>query len=191
MLTETFNFQLLLSPVSCSGVFLELVKHHSFIIKFILIEHKIKENSYQILKRSPKERHTQAHGNSIEIFQQSQTSFSIRREWMFVNTRQSNHSLLIEKDVCDRQNISIKFPCVCMCLSSRVFPFCVIRTSVLSFPRGHFNWIYLSRFFFHETKILLFTIEEISYFHPLEAFVCNKCSRICMKVIQTSYAIKW
>ena len=28
------------------------------------------------------------------------------------------HSLLIEKDTCDRQNISIKFPCVCVCLSS-------------------------------------------------------------------------
>ena len=27
-------------------------------------------------------------------------------------------SLLIEKDVCDHQNISNKFPCVCMCLSS-------------------------------------------------------------------------
>ena len=28
------------------------------------------------------------------------------------------YSLLIEKDICDRQNISIKLPCVCVCLSS-------------------------------------------------------------------------
>ena len=40
------------------------------------------------------------------------------------------YSLLIAKDVCDRQNILNKFPCVCVCLSSgdlfnfsvRVFP---------------------------------------------------------------------
>ena len=29
------------------------------------------------------------------------------------------YSLLIKKDICDRQNISIKFPCVCVCLSLR------------------------------------------------------------------------
>ena len=35
---------------------------------------KERENSYQKLKRSPEERHIQAHGNLFEIFQRSQTS---------------------------------------------------------------------------------------------------------------------
>ena len=61
------------------------------------------------------------------------------------------YSLLIEKDICDCQNIQNKFPCVCVCVpflrrslhfSVRVFPFFpifyVIRTLVLSFPCGSF-----------------------------------------------------
>ena len=78
---------------------------------------------------------------------------------MYVNTWQRCrvftyiHSFLIEKDSCVRWNISIKFPCVYMCLSygdlfnfwyefSLSFPlFCVIRTSVLSFAHG--LYIYL------------------------------------------------
>ena len=42
-------------------------------------------------------------------------------------------SLLIEKDGCDHQNISIKFPCVCVCLSySDLFNFW--KEFSLSFP---------------------------------------------------------
>ena len=41
---------------------------------------KESENSYQELKRSPKDRHTQTHGNCTEIFQQARPSFSIGRE---------------------------------------------------------------------------------------------------------------
>ena len=41
-----------------------------------------------------------------------------------INTIQ--YSLLIEKDICDRQNVSIKFPCVCVCLlSGDLFTFSV------------------------------------------------------------------
>jgi hypothetical protein len=61
------------------------------------------------------------------------------------------YSLLIKKDICDRQ----KFLCVCVCLSSRdlfnflTLPFlCVIHTSVLSFPRGLllYNYIHINHF---------------------------------------------
>ena len=44
------------------------------------IKGKESENSYQELKRSPKDRHTQTHGNCIEIFRQARQSFSIARE---------------------------------------------------------------------------------------------------------------
>ena len=44
------------------------------------IKGKESENSYQELKRSPKDKHTQTHGNCIEIFRQARQSFSIRRE---------------------------------------------------------------------------------------------------------------
>ena len=67
---------------------------------------KERKNPYHKLKRSPEERHTQTHGNLFEILQWSQTSFSIRSD-------------LVEKDVCGHQNISDKFLCVCVCLSSR------------------------------------------------------------------------
>ena len=58
------------------------------------------------------------------------------------------YSLLFDKDICDCQNISVKLPCIYVCLSSgdlfiflvRVSSFfsyfCIIRTSVLSFPHG-------------------------------------------------------
>ena len=73
------------------------------------------ENSYQELKRSQKDRHTQTHGNCIEIFWLAQQSFSIEREWrrlcrVFTNI----YSLSIEKDSCASWNISILFPCVCV-----------------------------------------------------------------------------
>ena len=38
------------------------------------IKGKESENSYQELKRLPKDRHTQTHGNCIEIFRQSEES---------------------------------------------------------------------------------------------------------------------
>ena len=44
------------------------------------IKGKESENSYQELKRSPKDRHTQTHGNCIEIFRLAWPSFSIERE---------------------------------------------------------------------------------------------------------------
>ena len=67
------------------------------------------------------------------------------------------HSLLIEKDDCDRQNISIKFPCVCMCLSYgdlfNSFPlFCVVP--ILSYP-------YFSTFFFHLVTELFFLFSYV------------------------------
>ena len=39
------------------------------------------------MKKSPDKRHTQMHGSLIETFQQSQATFLIRREKMYVNTR--------------------------------------------------------------------------------------------------------
>ena len=44
------------------------------------IKEKESENSYQELKRSRKDRHTQTHGNCIEIFRQVRPSFSVGRE---------------------------------------------------------------------------------------------------------------
>ena len=41
---------------------------------------KESENSYQKLKRSPRDRHTKTHGNCIEIFRLAQPSLSIGRE---------------------------------------------------------------------------------------------------------------
>ena len=41
---------------------------------------KESENSYQKLKRSPRDRHTKTHGNYIEIFRLAQPSLSIGRE---------------------------------------------------------------------------------------------------------------
>ena len=65
------------------------------------------------------------HGNLFEIFWRSQMSFSIRRE----------------KDVCDRRNISNKFPFVCVCFSSRdififgkSFPFLFCFFHFLCYP---------------------------------------------------------
>ena len=43
------------------------------------------------------------------------------------------HSLLIEKDICDCQNFSVKLPCVCMCLlSGDLFIFWVRDSSFFS-----------------------------------------------------------
>ena len=44
------------------------------------------------------------------------------------------YSLLNEKDICDRQNVSIKLPCVCVCLSCRdLFLFSVRISSFFSY----------------------------------------------------------
>ena len=45
--------------------------------RLLQIKGEESENSYQELKRSPKDRHTQTHGNLFEIFWRSQMSFSI------------------------------------------------------------------------------------------------------------------
>ena len=42
---------------------------------------KERENSYQKIKRSPEERHTQTHENLNDIFRGSQMPFLIRREF--------------------------------------------------------------------------------------------------------------
>ena len=61
------------------------------------------------------------------MIQQSQMFFSNRREQMFVNTLKIApcyyvfiyfYSLLIEKDICNCWNVSVKLPCVCVCFSS-------------------------------------------------------------------------
>ena len=48
-------------------------------VRKLQIKGKESENSYQELKRSQKDRHTQTHGNCIEIFRQGQPSLSIGR----------------------------------------------------------------------------------------------------------------
>ena len=53
------------------------------------------------------------------------------------------YSLLIERDICDRRSVSIKLPCVCMCLSSTgLFIFLVRDSEIpLSFPVFCKKWI--------------------------------------------------
>ena len=55
---------------------INLVIHKSV---YTQIKRKESENSYQELKRSQKDRHTQTHGNCIEIFRQARPSLSIGR----------------------------------------------------------------------------------------------------------------
>ena len=50
------------------------------LINMSQIKGKESENSYQELKRSQNNRHTQTHGNCIEIFRLARLSFSIERE---------------------------------------------------------------------------------------------------------------
>ena len=75
----------------------------------------------------------QTHGSLIETFQQSHNFLDQKRvnlcEHMvkiaplscgaIFHVFTQIYSLLIEKDICDCLKISIKLPCVCMCLSSR------------------------------------------------------------------------
>ena len=53
---------------------------YQFILSSTQIKGKESENSYQELKRSQKDRHTQTHENCIEIFRLARPSFSIERE---------------------------------------------------------------------------------------------------------------
>ena len=53
------------------------------------------------------------------------------------------YSILIKKDICDRQNVPVKFPCVCVCLLSRdlfffwqEFPISCVDTFYSYFPCG-------------------------------------------------------
>ena len=88
------------------------------------------------MKRSPNERHTQTHGRLIETFRKSQMSLSIRREYMYMNTRGKDGGglLLMEKDFGDCRNVSINLPCVCVCLlSGNIFIFSVRDSSSFSY----------------------------------------------------------
>ena len=95
-----------------------------------------------------RQRHTQTHRSLIETFQRSQMSFSIRRThskdgttWEFWKSSHPLYcvfkyiySLPIEKDICDHQSVSIKLPCVCMCLlSGYLFIFLVRFSSFFSY----------------------------------------------------------
>jgi hypothetical protein len=45
------------------------------------------------------------------------------------------YPLLIEKDICDRQSVSVKLPCVYVCLSSKYLFILLIRVSLfLCYP---------------------------------------------------------
>ena len=52
-------------------------------------------------------------------------------------------SLMIDKDICDRRNVSIKLPCVCVCFSSGDL-FIFIGKSFLFFP--YFCYTYFGTF---------------------------------------------
>ena len=61
-----------------------------------------------------------AYDNTLEVFHSS-------GEWVQIFFTMCSHTstLLIEEDICDCRNISNKFPCVCVCLSSgNLFIFC-------------------------------------------------------------------
>ena len=78
------------------------------------------------MKRSPNERHIQTQGSLIETFFDDHRCLS--HVFMYI------YSLLIEKDICDRQNVLIKLPCVCVCLlSGNLFIFLVIVSSFFSY----------------------------------------------------------
>ena len=73
-------YVIILFSVSASDITLENCFYFVTFKSQPQIKGKESENSYQELKRSPKDRHTQTHGNCIEIFRQARPSFSIRRE---------------------------------------------------------------------------------------------------------------
>ena len=99
------------------------------------------------------------------------------------------YSLLKEKEVCDHRNVTIKLPCVCVCLSPRdIFIFSVIVSSFFSYFLCHFyicityfyiclysGWRYLHYstvrailFFF----ILILVISKLRYFpFPLSSWL--------------------
>ena len=65
------------------------------------------------------------------------------------------YCLLIEKDICDCQNISNKFPCVCVCLSSGDL-FSFLQQFSLSFPifcvKSYYCFIYFFTFNFYNFR---------------------------------------
>ena len=82
-----------------------------------IIQNKEKENSYQKLKRSPEEstqKHTETYSKYFDGYRH--LSQSEENECMWTHATDGD-ALLIEKDICDHQNISIKFLCVYVCLS--------------------------------------------------------------------------
>ena len=88
------------------------------------------------------------------------------------------YSLLIRKDICDHQNVSVKLPCVYVGLSSEdlfiflvkvssSFPYCcVIRTSIISFPCNHSNlFLFMStRSLYNSCISWLFLILQLPFF---------------------------
>ena len=79
-------------------------------VRKLQIKGKESENSYQELNRSRK---GQAHTNKRKLNRDISTGTAI-----FLNRKRVNiYSLSIEEDGHASRNISIQFPCVCVCLS--------------------------------------------------------------------------
>ena len=89
----------------------------------------------------------------------------------------SEYCLLINKDICDHQNVSVKLLCVYMCLalrdlfifSVRVSSFCVICTLVLSFPCCLIHFILPFQVFplsFSLTHLLMAVLTSCLYWIP-------------------------
>ena len=107
------------------------------------------------------------------------------------------HSLLIEKDGCDRRNISIKFPCVCVCLSYRnlqflvrVFPFLSLILCYLYVSTFLSTWsiyIYIIRLYqmelfmeiiFVDVYLLMLSFEHFYNFCYFFQFLVEEVNRI-------------
>ena len=141
------------------------------------------------MKRSLDKKQTQTNGSLTKTFQRSQMSFLNRKSkcmWThgkdevtsFYHVFTYIYSLLIEKDICDHQNVLVKLPCVCVCLLSRdllIFSgksfiflflfFCVIRT-----------WYFPLHVVSHERKV--WHLPERTRFCPWSAARCIKKLKI-------------
>ena len=85
-------------------------------------KHKIRERKERTLTKHWRvhggQAHKHTHGNKIEIFQRTRPSFSIRREWMYVSTRQGWHSFDWEGWPCPSKYFNFVSVCVFVCLST-------------------------------------------------------------------------
>jgi hypothetical protein len=92
-------------------IYLQLISEVFKLTSFTV--YKIRERKVRTLTRNWRDHsgkaHEHTHGNRIKIFWRTQPSFSIRRERMYLSTRQGHHRV--------RRNILILFPCVCSCAS--------------------------------------------------------------------------